>query len=131
MPGVHSCKGTVNNNLGCTKCYGIYEALCNLTYFAFFVFLYIFLIQLNASDDRGIGTVRGPVLSFASTRTIFNKGFKLVILDEADAMTNDAQNALRRGNMVFLFYLELLFLLVEKLEKVYFRSHPFIKCLTE
>ncbi len=52
--------------------------------------------QLNASDDRGIGIVRGPILSFASTRTIFKSGFKLVILDEADAMTNDAQNALRR-----------------------------------
>ncbi|RMC06042.1 hypothetical protein DUI87_17587 [Hirundo rustica rustica] len=52
--------------------------------------------QLNASDDRGIDIVRGPILSFASTRTIFKKGFKLVILDEADAMTQDAQNALRR-----------------------------------
>ncbi|CAJ1069484.1 replication factor C subunit 5 [Xyrichtys novacula] len=52
--------------------------------------------MLNASDDRGIDVVRGPVLSFASTRTIFKKGFKLVILDEADAMTQDAQNALRR-----------------------------------
>ncbi|NWX89673.1 RFC5 factor, partial [Nothoprocta ornata] len=51
---------------------------------------------LNASDDRGIDIVRGPILSFASTRTIFKKGFKLVILDEADAMTQDAQNALRR-----------------------------------
>jgi len=54
------------------------------------------LLELNASDDRGIGVVRNQVLGFASTRTIFKSKFKLVILDEADAMTNDAQNALRR-----------------------------------
>ncbi|CAB3382038.1 Hypothetical predicted protein [Cloeon dipterum] len=54
------------------------------------------VLELNASDDRGIGIVRGQILSFASTKTIFNKGHKLIILDEADAMTNDAQNALRR-----------------------------------
>ena len=54
------------------------------------------VLELNASDDRGIGTVRGAILSFASTRTIFSSGFKLVVLDEADAMTRDAQNALRR-----------------------------------
>merc|ERR1711970_1332451 len=54
------------------------------------------VLELNASDDRGINVVRGQILSFASTRTIFNSGYKLVILDEADAMTNDAQNALRR-----------------------------------
>uniref|UniRef100_A0A4W3HUD8 Activator 1 subunit 5 n=1 Tax=Callorhinchus milii TaxID=7868 RepID=A0A4W3HUD8_CALMI len=50
------------------------------------------VLELNASDDRGINTVRGPVLSFAR----FQIGCKLVILDEADAMTQDAQNALRR-----------------------------------
>lgn len=55
------------------------------------------VLELNASDDRGIGIVRGRILDFASTKTIFSKGFKLIILDEADAMTNDAQNALRRG----------------------------------
>jgi len=54
------------------------------------------VLELNASDDRGIGIVRGQIMNFASTRTIFNSGYKLVILDEADAMTNDAQNALRR-----------------------------------
>ena len=54
------------------------------------------VLELNASDDRGINVVRNQILSFASTRTIFNSGYKLIILDEADAMTNDAQNALRR-----------------------------------
>ncbi|CAG9786793.1 unnamed protein product [Diatraea saccharalis] len=54
------------------------------------------VLELNASDDRGIGIVRGQILSFASTRTIFKAGPKLIILDEADAMTKDAQNALRR-----------------------------------
>jgi replication factor C subunit 3/5 len=55
------------------------------------------VLELNASDDRGIGIVRGQILSFASTRSIFQNKLKLIILDEADAMTNDAQNALRRG----------------------------------
>lgn len=54
------------------------------------------VLELNASDDRGINIVRGQILNFASTRTIFSGGYKLIILDEADAMTNDAQNALRR-----------------------------------
>uniref|UniRef100_A0A5S6QMG0 AAA domain-containing protein n=1 Tax=Trichuris muris TaxID=70415 RepID=A0A5S6QMG0_TRIMR len=54
------------------------------------------VLELNASDDRGIGVVREQILTFASTKNIFNRKFKLVILDEADSMTRDAQNALRR-----------------------------------
>lgn len=54
------------------------------------------VLELNASDDRGIDVVRNQIKTFASTRQIFAKGFKLIILDEADAMTNVAQNALRR-----------------------------------
>lgn len=54
------------------------------------------VMELNASDDRGIGIVREAILSFASTKSIFNTGLKLIILDEADAMTPEAQDALRR-----------------------------------
>jgi replication factor C subunit 3/5 len=54
------------------------------------------VLELNASDDRGIGVVRDQIKSFAESRQLFSKGFKLVILDEADAMTNTAQFALRR-----------------------------------
>lgn len=54
------------------------------------------VLELNASDDRGIEVVRNQIKNFASTMQIFSKGFKLIILDEADAMTNVAQNALRR-----------------------------------
>lgn len=57
------------------------------------------VLELNASDDRGIGIVRGRIVDFASTKVMYVKGFKLIILDEADAMTNDAQNALRRGKI--------------------------------
>eukprot|EP01052_Picozoa_sp_SAG31_P017903 SAG31_NODE_1245_length_9134_cov_6.012064_7_plen_243_part_00 len=82
------------------------------------------VLELNASDARGINVVRTEIQNFASTRLMFNKGTKLVILDECDgaalghvvleryrcsslsccasavcvlsAMTNDAQFALRR-----------------------------------
>ena len=57
----------------------------------------VLLLQLNASDDRGIDVVRDQIKSFAGTRKLFSTGVKLVVLDEADAMTSDAQFALRRG----------------------------------
>ena len=54
------------------------------------------VLSLNASDDRGINVVRDQIKTFAGTRKLFSSGMKLVILDEADHMTNDAQFALRR-----------------------------------
>ncbi|KAJ2376212.1 Subunit of heteropentameric Replication factor C (RF-C) [Coemansia sp. RSA 2607] len=54
------------------------------------------VLELNASDDRGIDVIRDQIKTFASTRTVFSSGLKLVILDEADAMTTPAQAALRR-----------------------------------
>lgn len=53
-------------------------------------------LELNASDTRGIDTVRGQVKDFARTRSIGEVPFKIIFLDEADALTKEAQQALRR-----------------------------------
>lgn len=76
------------------------------------------VLEMNASDDRGIDVVRQQIREFSSTSSIFSMmgpaasataagssgastagpiaNFKLVILDEADQMSHDAQAALRR-----------------------------------
>jgi len=54
------------------------------------------LMELNASDERGINVVRETVKTFARVRTLGEIPFKILILDEADNMTGDAQQALRR-----------------------------------
>ena len=53
------------------------------------------LLELNASDERGIDTIRIKVKDFARTISL-DKTFKIIYLDEADSLTRDAQHALRR-----------------------------------
>ena len=58
------------------------------------------VLEINASEERGIEVVRNKITQFVTTKSLLfddtNNMFKLVILDEADAMTSDAQASLRR-----------------------------------
>lgn len=53
-------------------------------------------LELNASDERGIDVIRQKVKAFARTRSLGEIPFKIILLDESDALTKDAQHALRR-----------------------------------
>ncbi len=53
-------------------------------------------LELNASDERGIDVVRTQVKDFARTKAIGDAPFKVIYLDESDALTREAQQALRR-----------------------------------
>ena len=54
-----------------------------------------FIIHLNASDERGIDTIRNQINYFVHSKPLFHSGRKFVILDEVDYMTKNAQQALR------------------------------------
>lgn len=58
-------------------------------------------LELNASDERGINVIREKVKEFARTKPIGGASFKIIFLDEADALTQDAQQALRRTMEMF------------------------------
>jgi len=53
-------------------------------------------LELNASDERGIDIIRNKVKDFARTKAIGDAPFKIIYLDECDALTREAQQALRR-----------------------------------
>lgn len=54
------------------------------------------LLEMNASDERGLDKIRSKVKQFARTQPYGDAKFKIIFLDESDALTNDAQGALRR-----------------------------------
>ncbi len=58
-------------------------------------------LELNASDERGIDTIRNRVKDYARNMPIGETPYKIILLDESDALTNDAQNALRRTMEMF------------------------------
>lgn len=61
-----------------------------------------FILELNASDERGIGVIRNKVKNFARTAAIASPvSFKILIMDEADHLTGDAQHALRRTMEIY------------------------------
>ena len=48
------------------------------------------VLELNASDERGISVVRNIIKEFCTSKNLKTKGVKLIILDECDSMTKDA-----------------------------------------
>ena len=53
------------------------------------------MIHLNASDERGIDVIRNQIHQFVNSNSLFHNGIKIIILDEVDYMTKNAQQALK------------------------------------
>ena len=80
------------------------------------------LLEMNASDERKLESIRTKVKQFARTAPYGSAKFKIIFLDEADALTNDAQGALRRIMEPYVTQHADLFCLVITLRKSLNRS---------
>ena len=85
------------------------------------------LIQhLNASDERGIDTIRNQISLFVNSKTLFSKGKKFVILDEVDYMTINAQLALinlinNSDNVVFCLICNYISKIIDSLQNAFIK----------
>lgn len=59
------------------------------------------ILELNASDERGIDVIRTRIKEFARTYLVGEIPYRMIIMDEADNLTSDAQQALRRTMEMF------------------------------
>ena len=64
------------------------------------------VMELNASDERGIDVVRLIIKEFCQSKNLLNDGVKLVVLDECDAMTREAQFSMRRCKHSLILVME-------------------------
>ncbi|MGB9675213.1 MAG: replication factor C small subunit [Candidatus Nanoarchaeia archaeon] len=55
-----------------------------------------YFFETNASDNRGIDYIREAIKNYARTKAVGDVPFKIIYLDECDALTREAQDALRR-----------------------------------
>ena len=85
------------------------------------------LIHLNASDERGIDIIRNQIYQFVHSKTLFTLGTKIVILDEVDYMTKNAQQALKNilrgvnGNIRFFLICNYITRIDESLQNEFVR----------
>jgi DNA polymerase III delta prime subunit len=68
------------------------------------------MIHLNASDERGIDIIRNQICQFVNSYSLFSSGLKIVILDEVDYMTKNAQQALKQ--LIHLYHKNVRFCLI-------------------
>ena len=96
------------------------------------------IMKINASDERGISTIRQKIDTFIQTQSLFplndpNVPYKMILLDEADYMTNDAQYAIinimdQYPDVLFVFICNYIYKMHESIQSrcltMYFSSIP-------